>query len=269
MSEYLTPEILKRFGTYSDDDLAELNALRERFERGEELSLEASVRLFNFIFLTSTRYSSENWPTGIAFSGGLSERMKKFVWGYYGAAYDNEPRESRKLFGYRFTKSLDIGLEDMPELVRLNPGMRIADVGCGGGEHAYAVANEFDAEVVGIEPNCVNVRKFYERLIHEKFDKPNLKIEISTVQQSKIPRGSQDIAFLGSTTRLADDESTEEILRSSFELLRPGGRLILLPSNPYDLHKALQNSGPHHLSYRGGLVGGFSVSIAEKAEAKS
>jgi SAM-dependent methyltransferase len=120
-------------------------------------------------------------------------------------------------------------LEEALALLRLAPGDRMLDAGCGSGILAAmaAVASEAPGtRVLGLDANPAAI-EFASRT----FDRPNLEFRQGLVDELDVEPGSfEKISFLEVIEHLSRTQG-EAILAQFARLLAPGGRLVLTTPN--------------------------------------
>ena len=100
----------------------------------------------------------------------------------------------------------------------LNPGMRVADIGCGTGATCAYLAREYDLDVVGLEPS--------ETLLAAcRANHPELNV-VRGVWES-LPFAQERLDAVIAECTLSLTESPEKALARSFDALKDGGTLIV------------------------------------------
>lgn len=112
--------------------------------------------------------------------------------------------------------------EDLVGLVRVRPGMRAVDLGCGTGELTRRLADILpDSEVVGIDSS--------EEMLARSgaFGRPGLRFEFGDLREVS---GSFDLVFSNAALQWVDDH--ERLIPELWDHLEPGGRLaVQVPAN--------------------------------------
>lgn len=111
-------------------------------------------------------------------------------------------------------------------LLRLKPGMKIADIGAGSGYYSELLSREVGSTgkvySVDIQPGMI-------RLIEERVRRQhltNVTPVLGTISDPKLPDGAIDLALLVDVYH--EFANPQEMLRRIRFALRPGGRLVLL-----------------------------------------
>ncbi len=127
----------------------------------------------------------------------------------------------------RGAKTLEEAQRTKLELVagklKLKPGMRVLDVGCGWGSFAIHAAREHGVSVTG-----VTISPAQAELARERVQEAGLaeSVEIKVADYRQLPSGSFDaIASIGMSEHVGDRQA-DVYARSLFALLRPGGLLL-------------------------------------------
>jgi len=112
--------------------------------------------------------------------------------------------------------------EDLLRLVRIRPGLRVIDLGCGTGELTYRLADHLpDSAVVGIDTSP----EMLERTT--TFTRPGLTFGLRSIEEIT---GEWDLVFSNSALQWVPEH--DGLLPRLYERLRPGGQLaIQMPSN--------------------------------------
>jgi len=154
-----------------------------------------------------------------------------------------------RIFGEGFVSTG--GMETTKEFVKmldLKPEQRVLDVGCGIGGGDFYMAEEFDAEVVGIDLSVNMISFALERSIGRKCA---IEFEVGDCTKINYPAASFDVVYSRDTILHIQDKP--ELFRRMFKWLKPGGRVLIsdycrAPSTPseqfaayikqrgYDLH---------------------------------
>ena len=106
------------------------------------------------------------------------------------------------------------------------PGARVADIGAGTGLYSLMFAERVGAQGVVY---AVDIEPRFLKLIAQRSADNDLKNVVAVLGQESdvtLPPGSVDLAFIADTYHYFTDP--EVIMRSIYDALAPGGRLILL-----------------------------------------
>ncbi|MGH3470851.1 MAG: class I SAM-dependent methyltransferase, partial [Nocardioidaceae bacterium] len=221
------------------ETLSELSRVGEEIGRRPHLSLSAKARLVGTairlgiigpapkpppeeIVLHGAKHSKMRDLVAVSHHYDLGNDFYRHVLGeslVYSCAYWRAPDDP----SYR----LDDAQRDKVDLVcrklRLQPGMRVLDVGCGWGSFALHAAREYNVEVVGIT------------LSHEQMELARKRVEEANLQE-QVEIRLQDwrdlddrpfdaIASIGMAEHVGR-ERFGEYASSLFARLMPGGRLL-------------------------------------------
>jgi 2-polyprenyl-3-methyl-5-hydroxy-6-metoxy-1,4-benzoquinol methylase len=128
-------------------------------------------------------------------------------------------------------------IEEAVTLLRIGPGARVLDAGCGSGLLAARAAEAGAARVVGVDANPAAIE-----FARATFPHPALDFRSGLVDELELAPGSFDrIAFLEVIEHLSRAQG-EAILALFHRLLAPGGRLVLSTPNrasPWPLLESL------------------------------
>ncbi|HEY2736895.1 MAG TPA: methyltransferase domain-containing protein, partial [Thermoanaerobaculia bacterium] len=117
-------------------------------------------------------------------------------------------------------------LEEALALLRLGPGDRMLDAGCGSGLLAAMAAEVPGTEVLGVDANPAAIE-----FVARTFVRPNLKFRQALVDELDVEPGSfEKIGFLEVIEHLSRAQG-EAVLAQFARLLAPGGRLVLTTPN--------------------------------------
>ena len=115
-------------------------------------------------------------------------------------------------------------LEDL----NLEPGLKVADVGCGRGYFTFPIAKEVgeNGQVLAVDISEKAVRSVRQRAKREKLE--YVKAEKSDPEDAKLPPGKMDAALLCLVLHHASEDDREPLVKSITEGLKPGGYLFVL-----------------------------------------
>jgi phosphoethanolamine N-methyltransferase len=154
-----------------------------------------------------------------------------------------------RIFGEGFVSTG--GMETTKEFVNmldLKAGQRVLDVGCGIGGGDFYMAEEFEAEVVGIDLSVNMISFALERSIGRKCA---IEFEVGDCTKINYPHASFDVIYSRDTILHIQDKPA--LFSRFYKWLKPGGRVLIsdycrAPSTPseefaayiqqrgYDLH---------------------------------
>lgn len=123
---------------------------------------------------------------------------------------------------HQFQQQRSAPFVDLCALVRVHPGLRVVDLGCGTGELTRRLADMLpDSEVVGIDSS---LEMLAQTAAHEQ---PGLRFEQGDIASLS---GTWDLIFSHAALQWVDDH--DALFERLFSLLRPGGQLaVQMPSN--------------------------------------
>jgi len=116
-----------------------------------------------------------------------------------------------------------VKLDLVASKLKLEPGMRVLDVGCGWGSFAIHAASHYGVSVTG-----ATLSPPQAELARERVEQAGLsdRIEIHVADYRELPSGSFDaIASIGMAEHVGDSQ-IDLYARELFALLRPGGLLL-------------------------------------------
>jgi demethylmenaquinone methyltransferase/2-methoxy-6-polyprenyl-1,4-benzoquinol methylase/phosphoethanolamine N-methyltransferase len=117
------------------------------------------------------------------------------------------------------------------ELVEVDPGMRILDVGCGTGSLTIEAKQKMEGEgtVVGIDPssNMIN-------LAQQKAEKEGVEIDfqVGVIEKIDFPDDKFDLVLSSLMMHHLPDELKESGLQEIHRVLKPNGTLLIVELDP-------------------------------------
>jgi len=136
---------------------------------------------------------------------------------------------------YRFDKATQVDyLANNYHLVKClgNPkGKKILEVGCGSGQSsAYLAEKGGDVHLVDISEKALKFAKDYFT-----FKKLPVKIYKQNAFSMNFPRESFDCVWNGGVIEHFSDKEKKIIIRNMWNLVKPGGKLLIMVPNAHDL----------------------------------
>jgi trans-aconitate 2-methyltransferase len=122
----------------------------------------------------------------------------------------------------QFKKERFAPFDDLLALVRVRPGLRVIDLGCGTGELTRRLADALpDSDVLGIDSSAEMLERSRE------FARPGLRFEQRSIEELK---GEYDLIFSNAALQWVRDHAS--FFPKLFAHVRPGGQLVVqMPSN--------------------------------------
>jgi ubiquinone/menaquinone biosynthesis C-methylase UbiE len=136
-------------------------------------------------------------------------------------------------------------MERQIELLRLQDGERVLDLGCGTGDFGIRIAKRGDSprvSILGVDYVLDGLRRSRDRMESlDTVEKPEVRLVVANLEVAegrRIPFRSGGFDAVLVSLLVSYLEEPEQLLRAVFELLRPGGRLVLsAPRRDADLSK--------------------------------
>src|SRR5882672_8752955 len=97
---------------------------------------------------------------------------------------------------------LDLWMDVVASHVKGQPVKTVLDLGCGTGRFSAALANRFDAEVIGIDPS--------QKMLAQAQSKPNersIRYQVGRGEAIPLPDNSIDLIFMSMIFHHLDDPS--------------------------------------------------------------
>ncbi|KAL5697414.1 phosphoethanolamine N-methyltransferase [Ranunculus cassubicifolius] len=128
-----------------------------------------------------------------------------------------------RVFGEGFvsTGGIDITKEFVGKL-DLKPGHKVLDVGCGIGGGDFYMAENFGADVIGIDLSVNMINFALERAIERKCA---VEFEVADCTTKQYPDNSFDVIYSRDTILLIQDKPA--LFKSFFKWLKPGGKVLI------------------------------------------
>jgi 27-O-demethylrifamycin SV methyltransferase len=106
----------------------------------------------------------------------------------------------------------------------LKPGLNVLDVGCGTGNPALMLARDYQASVLGISTSEIGIDRAKARALRENIDHL-VRFELRDGTATGLDAESFDRVWVMESSHLMPRKDL--LLKESFRVLRPGGRLVL------------------------------------------
>ena len=121
-------------------------------------------------------------------------------------------------------------IEEAINSLQIKEGDNILDVGCGSGLVSSFMADHKGVNVVAVDAN-IHALDF----AREKFKKSNLTFKMGLLDELNLPEQSFDkIIFLEVIEHISEKQG-EEIFKTFYRLLKPGGRVVISTPNKKSL----------------------------------
>jgi SAM-dependent methyltransferase len=119
--------------------------------------------------------------------------------------------------------NIDIYLFDQLLRGRFQPGMSVADMGCGGGRNlVYLLRNGYHVFGVDVDPAAIQAIRRIAAALAPGLPADNFRAE--PIEQTTIPPAVADVAISSAVLHFArDDAQFEGMLTASWRVLKPGG----------------------------------------------
>jgi sterol 24-C-methyltransferase len=114
---------------------------------------------------------------------------------------------------------------DLAERLRLGPGMRVADVGCGVGGPMIEIARTTGASIVGLNVNAYQISSGRRRVAKAGLTKL-CSFQLANFMEVPLPQGHFDAIY--SFEAICHAPDTIVAFRELHRLLRPGGELAVI-----------------------------------------
>lgn len=121
---------------------------------------------------------------------------------------------------------IDIYLFDQLLRRRIQPGMRVLDVGCGSGRNlVYLLQSGY--QVFGIDPDPISIQVIQRLASRLAPHLPPNNFRIEAIEQTSFPEAFADVVLSNAVLHFArDDAQFTAMLRGTWKVLRGGGLLF-------------------------------------------
>ena len=122
--------------------------------------------------------------------------------------------------------NIDIYLFDQLLRGRIRPGMRVVDMGCGGGRNlVYLLRSGFELFGADADPNAIDAIRRLTAALAPALPADNFRAE--PIEQTTFPDGFADVAISSAVLHFArDDAQFDRMLRGTWRVLDRGGMLF-------------------------------------------
>ncbi|XP_070574723.1 uncharacterized protein [Ptychodera flava] len=130
-----------------------------------------------------------------------------------------------KIFGHGYVSTG--GAETTKEFVamlKLQPGQKVLDVGCGIGGGDFYMAKTYGTEVLGVDLSCNMIEIAMERASSQKGN-PQVQFEISDITKRDFEKESFDVVYSRDTILHIPDKAA--LFATFLKWTKPGGKLLI------------------------------------------
>ena len=159
---------------------------------------------------------------GVRSHSRLVSRYYDVVTPFYEYAWGTSFHFSPRRPGERLAAAQRRHEEGVGSLLRLRPGMRVADVGCGVGGPLATIAKSSGASIVGLNNNAHQIARG-ERMLRKAGLAERCGFLQADFMDVPLPDGHFDAAY--SFDAICHAPDTAMLFREVFRLLRPGGEI--------------------------------------------
>lgn len=148
---------------------------------------------------------------------------------------------------YQFGE-IDIYLFDQLLRGRLEPGMRVFDVGCGAGRNlVYLFQAGYD--VFGVDPDPASIASVQRLAAKLAPHLPAANFRVEPIERMSFPDAVADVVLSSAVLHFArDDAQFSAMLRGTWRVLRPGGILFCRLASSIGMERQVQQvAGRWHL----------------------
>jgi cyclopropane-fatty-acyl-phospholipid synthase len=230
----------RAFGRAYVEGSLEIEGLHAFLEHVNDLSMVQVARLLPRLAATALVLGARPDPRGLPVEARLHGRLHSRSRDREAIRhhYDQPPEFYRLFLGRTLTYScayfaspdtdLDAAQEAKLELVcrklRLRPGERLLDIGCGWGSLVFHAAEHWGVEALGITASPRQA-EWAMRQVHERGLEGRAEVRLADYRD-RLDRGFDAVASVGMVEHVGRREMGG-YCRSVHELLRPGGRALI------------------------------------------
>lgn len=152
--------------------------------------------------------------------------------------------DARRYDGIMGKERTPVSLEVIWRELDLKPGDSIVDIGAGGGWWLEGMAERVgeDGEVYGLEIK----EQLVEKIANQYAETPQVKAVLGKFEASGLPADSCDIGFMVKVYHHIGKEVRIDYLKDLRNVIRPGGRLVIVERHPDIPSRAKKNGEKVH-----------------------
>ena len=138
---------------------------------------------------------------------------------------------------------IDIYLFDQLLRGRIAPGMRVFDAGCGSGRNlVYLMRAGYAVFAVDAHPASIDAVRRLAAALAPHLSRDNFRVE--TIEHTTFPADFADVVLSSAVLHFAqDDAQFSAMLRSSWNVLRPGGLFFCRLASSIGMEQQVQSIG--------------------------
>jgi tellurite methyltransferase len=136
--------------------------------------------------------------------------------------------------------SIDIYLIDQLLRGRIRPGMRVVDMGCGGGRNlVYLLRTGYEVFGVDADPAAIHAMRRLAAMLAPGLPADNFRGE--PLEHTTFPDGFADVALSSAVLHFArDDAQFEDMLRATWRIVKGGGMLFCRLASSIGIEKQVE-----------------------------